>query len=265
MIIYLQYIPIQWSKYAISEVYMSTNKRHELILQILSERKYVTVDELSKLTYISASSIRRDLTLLQNSGLVKRSHGGVSLPETVSGIASFQDRMKKNILGKRLIAKKASSLLKDGQSIMLDGSSTTTFLLPYIAKLKSATLFTNNLSTALNAIELGIDTHCIGGRSVNSSPILSGIEAYKYISGLKPDVLFFSSQSLDAQGVISDSTEEENYIRSLMIASAEKTVFLCDAQKFNQRSLYTLTTLDKIDVAIFDTTYPDLECNCDIL
>jgi len=244
---------------------MSTIKRQEIILQILNERKYVTVEELSKLTYTSPSSIRRDLTHLQNCGLIQRSHGGASLPETVRGIASFQDRKKKNILGKRLIAKKAATLLKDGQSIMLDGSSTTTFLLPYIAKLKSATLFTNNLSTALNAIELGIDTHCIGGRSVNCSPIVSGIEAYKYILSLKPDILFFSSQSLDVQGIISDSTEEENYIRSLMISTSKETVFLCDNQKFNQRSLYTLTSLDKVDVAVFDTDYPELECNCEII
>ena len=244
---------------------MSITKRQDQILQILYERKYISVEELANITFTSSSSIRRDLTNLQNSGLVQRSHGGVALPETVRGIASFQDRKKKNIPAKRIIAKKAASLLQNGQSIMLDGSSTSTFLLPYIAKLNSVTLFTNNLSTALNAIELGIDTHCIGGRSVNSSPIVSGIEAYKYISSLKSDILFFSSQSLDAQGVISDSTEEENYIRSLMISSATKTVFLCDNQKFNKRSLYTLTTLDKIDIAIFDTIYPELECNCKII
>ena len=244
---------------------MSISIRQENILQIINERKYISVDELSKLTYTSPSSIRRDLTYLQNRGLVQRSHGGVALPEAVRGIASFQDRTKKNVPAKRIIAKKAATLLNDGQSIMLDGSSTTTFLLPYIAKLDSITLFTNNLSTALNAIELGIDTHCIGGRSVNCSPIVSGTEAYKYISSLKPDILFFSSQSLDKQGFISDATEEENYIRSLMIKSASQTVFLCDSQKFNHHSLYTLTSLNNIDVAVFDTIYPELECDCKIL
>lgn len=244
---------------------MSITRRQKNILQIINERKYISVIELSELTYTSPSSIRRDLTYLQNNGLVQRSHGGVALPETVLGIASFQDRKKKNISGKRLIAKKASVLLKDGQSIMLDGSSTAGFLLPYIAKLNSITLFTNNISTALSAIELGINTHCIGGHSVNGSPILSGTEAYKYILSLKPDILFFASQCLDSQGIISDSTEEENYLRSLMINNAQKTVFLCDSQKFNQRALYTLTSLDKVNTAVFDADYPELDCSCEII
>ena len=67
---------------------------------------------------------------------------------------------------------------------LLDGSSTATFLLPYISKLDSAVLFTNNILTALDAIEMGIRTHCIGGNSINGSPVLSGPEAYKGLSGL---------------------------------------------------------------------------------
>ena len=57
---------------------------------------------------------------------------------------------------------------------LLYGSSTATFLLPYISKLDSAVLFTNNILTALDAIEMGIRTHCIGGNSINGSPVLSG-------------------------------------------------------------------------------------------
>lgn len=145
---------------------------------------------------------------------------------------------------------------------MLDGSSTVTFLLPYIAKLNSVSLFTNNISTALNAIELGINTHCIGGQSVNGSAVLSGTEAYQYVSSLYVDIMFFSSQSLDKNGIISDSTEEENYLRSLMLNASKQTVFLCDSEKFDTRSLFTLTTLDKIDIAVFDRTFPELQCSC---
>lgn len=243
---------------------MSITNRQNEILEILSNSNYISVNELARMTFTSPSSIRRDLTYLQNNGLVKRSHGGVTLPTPISGVASFYSRKQKNVSAKRLIAQKAASLLHDGQKILLDGSSTVTFLLPYIAKLNSVTLFTNNISTALNAIELGINTHCIGGQSVNGSAVLSGTEAYQYVSSLYVDIMFFSSQSLDKNGIISDSTEEENYLRSLMINASAKTVFLCDSEKFNTRSFFTLTTLDKIDIAVFDKTFPDLQCNCQI-
>lgn len=238
---------------------MNITDRQDTILKIISERNYVSVNDLAKITFTSPSSIRRDLTSLQNKGLVERSHGGVTLPAPAKGVASLPDRMKNNIPAKRLIAKKASALLKDGQNILLDGSSTVSFLLPYIAKLESATLFTNNISTVLTAIELGIDTHCIGGRSVNGSAALSGTEAYRAVSALKPDILFFSSQSLDENGIISDSTEEENYLRMLMLNSAKQTVFLCDSEKFNRRSVYTLTDLDHVDVAVFDREFEGLK------
>jgi DeoR/GlpR family transcriptional regulator of sugar metabolism len=231
---------------------MSISERQKKILEILNDRHFITVKELATITYTSASSVRRDLTIMQNSGIVKRLHGGVTLPDTTNGVASFHDRMQKNINEKRIIAKKASALLTDGQSIILDGSSSAYFTLPYIAKLNSATVFTNNITTALKSIELGIDTHCLGGSSINGSPVLSGTETYKSLADISADILFFSSQGVDDNGIISDSTEEENYVTSLMLKAAKKKVFLCDSTKFGKSYLYKLTDTDSIDECIFN-------------
>ena len=87
---------------------MSITNRQNEILEILNQRNYISVNELARMTFTSPSSIRRDLTYLQNNGLVKRSHGGVMLPNPISGVASFYDRKQKNVNAKRLIAQKAS-------------------------------------------------------------------------------------------------------------------------------------------------------------
>ena len=244
---------------------MSTSKRQEQILEIIRNRNYISVNELARLTYTSPSSIRRDLDAMQNKGLVARSHGGVSLPDSVRGVASLHDRMTKSLAEKRIIAKKASSLLKNGQTVLLDSSSTAGFLVPYLAVLESVTVFTNNLVTAMSLIEAGVKTHCIGGSSICGSAAMSGAEAFRTVSAIKPDILFFSSQSLDSDGVISDSTEEENYMRSLMIESTKKSVFLCDSNKFGTRSVYTLTTVDKIDVTVFDKKFESLKASSPII
>ena len=244
---------------------MSVTNRQEQILNILNERTFITVNELAKITFTSPSSIRRDLTYLQNNGLAQRTHGGVSIPNPIKGVASFYDRSKKNIREKRIIAQKAAHLLKDGQSIILDSSSTATFMLPYIAKFSSNTIFTNNLSTALRAIELGINTYCIGGHAINDSVVLSGTETYKTLSNIKADILFFSSQSLNINGDISDSTEEENYVRMLMIESSKKSVFLCDNEKFNKTSLHRLCNIDDIDIAVFNESFEGLNTKSKIL
>ena len=244
---------------------MRISSRQKQILSILNERVFITVQELAELAFTSASSIRRDLTYLQNNGLVKRLHGGVSTVPPVSNVASFYDRAHKNIKEKRSIAQKAARLLKDGQTVLLDSSTTVTFLLPHIAKHRNITLFTNNLTTAIQAIELGITTHCLGGCAVNGSTALSGPETYSALSNITADILFFSSQSLDRQGRISDTTEEENYARKVMLQAAKTTVFLCDGAKFNSQSTYQLCNISQIDYAVFDVPYPDLTANSNTL
>lgn len=244
---------------------MSISKRQEKILSILNERSFVTVKELSAITFTSPSSIRRDLSYLENNGLVKRTHGGVSSLEPMVNVASYYDRLHKNANGKRIIAQKAAAFLKDGQNILLDSSTTATFLLAHIAKFPNITIFTNNLSTALHAIELGINTHCLGGQAVNGSVALSGSETFTALESLYVDVLFFSSQSLDANGNISDSTEEENYVRKMMLKASKTAVFLCDCEKFNQNATYKLCNLKDVTCAVFDAPYPDLSTDCKIL
>ena len=243
---------------------MSISKRQEQILGLLNENGFMTVEKLSELTYTSASSIRRELTKLQNMYFIRRTHGGANILNA-NQVAPLNNRLSKNIVAKRKIAKKAESLICDGQIIMLDGSSTVGFLIPHIAKYKDITLFTNNMITAINAINYGIKTHCIGGSSVNNSAVLAGPQSYKAVSEIYPDILFFSSYALDKNGIISDPTEEENYIRSLMLANTRKSVFLCDSEKFNQKSLYTLASLDDIDVAVFDVAWEELNSECKIL
>lgn len=244
---------------------MSITKRQEHILELLNKNGFMTVQQLSEVTFTSPSSIRRDLTKLQNMYFVKRTHGGVTVLNENDKAIPFDSRLLKNTTAKRKIAKKASSLIRDGQIIMLDGSSTAGFMIPYIAQHSNITLYTNNMTTAINAINYGIPTYCIGGRSVNNSAVLAGPQSYKFVSEIHPDILFFSSQSIDINGIIYDPTEEENYLRTLMIANAKQSVFLCDSEKFNRKSLYNLASIDDIDVAVFDTEWNELNTKCKIL
>ena len=244
---------------------MSISKREKQIVELLEESGFLTVDRLAKLTYTSASSIRRDLTHLANLSLIKRTHGGAAALHEANQAVPLRSRMTQNIAEKRKIARIAASLLKDGQSVMLDGSSTAGFLVPHIAKHRDMTVFTNNMNTAISAIGHGLHTYCIGGCSVNQSAVLSGSEAYRTVSSIYPDILFFSSKSLDRDGYIYDPIPEENYIRTLMLANAKYRVFLCNGDKYGTRSLYRLVSLNEIDAAVFDRAIPELQTSCKVL
>lgn len=243
---------------------MSISKRQEEILELLNEHGFLTVDRLSTLTYTSPSSVRRDLTHLQTLSLIKRTHGGASIFNAIHQSVPLNSRMSQNISEKRKIAKQAAALLRDGQSVMLDGSSTAGFLIPYIAKHEDMIVFTNNMLTAINAINYGIATHCTGGFSVDRSAVLSGAQAYRAVAEIHPDIFFFSSKSLSKAGIISDPISEENYIRTLMLKNAKYSVFLCDSEKFGTESLYQLTSIDEIDACVFDKPFPELRAKCQI-
>lgn len=244
---------------------MSITKRQEQILSLVEEREYMSVEQLAQTTYTSQSSIRRDLAHLHNLALVRRTHGGVSALKETGRAVPLNSRMTKNISEKRKIAKKAAELLRDGQTVMLDGSTTAGFMIPHIAKLKDMIVFTNNMQTAINAVNYGIKTHCIGGVSVEMSAVLSGEQAYSAVMKIFPDILFFSSQSLDADGYIYDPIPEENHIRELMLKNAKTGVFLCDSEKFGKRSLYRLASVNDIDFCVFDKEFEGLKAKCKVI
>ena len=244
---------------------MSITKRQEQIMELLGEEGYATVERLAELTYTSPSSIRRDLASLQNLSMLKRTHGGASLLNSAGQPIPLYSRMTRNISEKRKIAKSAAALLSDGMTVMLDGSSTAGFLVPYIAKHKDMIVFTNNMLTAINSINYGITTHCIGGEAVNHSAVNSGPQAYIAADAVTPDILFFSSQSLDREGNISDPIAEENYIRTIMLKRAKRKIFLCDSEKFGTSSLYRLANVEEIDACVFDKPYPELEVGAKII
>lgn len=244
---------------------MSITKRQEEILKLLNENRYMTVSVLSELMYTSESSIRRDLSRLENMCFIKRTHGGASILDDVNHPANLNSRMTKNSAGKRRIAKKAAQFLQNGISIMLDSSTTAGYLIPYISKYEDITVFTNNMITAVNAVNLSVKTYCLGGECTNNSPILTGAETCEAVKQIHPDILFFSSHSISKDGLISDPTPQENYIRKLMLENAHKSVFLCDSEKFNRISLYTLTSVNNADACVFDVEWKGFNAKCRIL
>ena len=226
---------------------MYKNEREELIMSVLEEKKYISVNELSKITYASASSIRRDLDNLERKGLVKRSYGGVSIMETIASVPAFYSRIKKNGAYKKTAAKKAARLVEDNMSVMLDSSSTAMYMLPILKEHTGIKVFTNNLFTATESIKLGLETYCIGGKVSDDAVVFTGAFAETMIKEINPDILFFSSQSVDSDGNISDSTEEENYMRKIMMKQARISVFLYDTEKMNKKSLYKLCNIEDVD------------------
>ena len=151
---------------------MYQQERMDEIMKILKKNHYVTVDYLVKEIKYSPASIRRDLTLLQKQGLITRSYGGVTYKD--ANISPFRFRQHSMKTAKNAIAKKAASLVKNGDVVFLDASSTTQYMCRFLTEKKGITVLTCNMLLADFLSEHGINTYCTGGRVVEYPGILGG-------------------------------------------------------------------------------------------
>ncbi|MBQ7348189.1 MAG: DeoR/GlpR transcriptional regulator [Clostridia bacterium] len=238
---------------------MKTNEREESILSILKKQRFASVSQLAGMLYISPSSIRRDLTRLENAGLVERNYGGVILRGDLHTAAPFMIRGEQNRTLKKEIAAKASSLLRDNVTVLLDDSTTAFYMLEHLKKFNNISLFTNNLTTAIHAIEQSIKTYMIGGSSTNGSVVMCGSYALDMLDKIYADICFFSSFALADNGDIYDCTEEANAVRRKMLDRSATRVFLCDSSKFHTHAAHRLCNLSDIEYVFSDKQLPSGE------
>ncbi len=231
---------------------MLKNEREREIINILKEKDgFITVAELCQKLYASESSIRRDLTALEARGLVKRTYGGAELITNFSNVISFDKRYHHSIEAKKIIAKKAAKLIKDGNIIFLDQSSTSFYLAGEIAGRNSLTVITNNIEILCLLSNSKIKVVSSGGfLSPENRNCLIGPDAQSIFENAYADISFFSAKSLSYDGIISDCTREEVALRNSMLKNSAKKVFLCDSEKFGTRSAYKQCSLSDIDYLI---------------
>ncbi len=123
---------------------MDINGRREEILRILGDREYVTVEEFSKVLGVSAVTIRTDLSALEESGFLIRTHGGAMKNSKKGEARLISNTLIENEEEKRALAERAASLIRPGNTIIIDSGSTTIHLIEHL-KGKNITVVTNNI------------------------------------------------------------------------------------------------------------------------
>lgn len=233
---------------------MHNREREQEIINILKESNgFVSTKQLCGTLFASESSIRRDLKSLEDRRLVKRSYGGASLENNYSNIVTFNNRTKQNTNAKREIAKKASTLIKEGQIIFLDQSSTAFYLANELINQNSITVVTNNIEIMMLLANSRIKVISSGGflSSENRNCLIGG-DAQKTFENIFADISFFSVKGILQDGTITDCSREEIIVRNAMLKNARQKVLLCDSTKFAQKAAYIQCHLNDIDCLISD-------------
>lgn len=227
------------------------------ILEILQSNQYVTIDEIAAKLFVSPSTVRRKLNALQRKGLVTRTHGGAQLNDDNNFFPSFTFRVHQNSFEKKKMALSAIKLIKNGDLIFLDGTTSAFFIAEYLSEFKNIRVITNGIDTLSVLAKHNVTAYSTGGciQEVNRS-VLVGHYAEEMIANFHADIAFFSAQSVNNDGEIYDCFEEENVIRKAMIKHSSKKVFLCDNTKFGKTSLFHLCSLNDVDYIVSNDTIP---------
>ena len=232
---------------------MYKSEREQEIIAHLDKYSYVTVEYLSKKMNVSASSIRRDLKAMESRGIVKRSYGGVELVREGGRTTPFSMRIHENAAAKRSIAQSAAKLVKSGDVIFIDGSSSAFFVAQELVKIKNITVITNSIESLFFFMNYDIKAYCTGGTMHRENrATLVNDQAECAISNFFADYTFFSAQSLFSDGRIFDCYSSEVPLRNKMIKNSNKSVFLCDSTKLGRHSTYFQCNASDVDYIVSD-------------
>lgn len=233
---------------------MLKTERQEQILEILQKNKYLAPRDIADMLFTSYSSIRRDLEEMELSGLILRSYGKVELANNHPMLISYPIRMTENAQKKQLIAKKAASLIHEGDTIFIDPSSSCSYFAKELTNIKGITIVTNNIEILYYMTQYNVNVISSGGtQSEQNRYAMVGAIAENTFRNIYADYVIFSARSLTADGKIYDIHYAETTTRHVMLKNAAKKIFLCDSSKLNSISPYYQCDLSDIDYLICDT------------
>lgn len=235
---------------------MYPKERTDAIYNIIKENGYVTVKYLVEEMHYSNATINRDLNILEKQDLVKRSYGGVEIVEKKEVPLVF--RYHKMKTAKNKMGKKAAELICDGDTVFIDGSTTTECIGKYITNKKDITVITNNMALVLYLSEFNIHTICLGGSVVEIPSMLGGQITVENAMRYHADKAFFSTGALSLDGKVGSVTCDSGtygLLHQVMMDNSSVNCCIMDHEKVGVDYKSILCSLDSVDYLITDYNF----------
>jgi len=235
---------------------IQNHERRGRLLDLIRVRGFAALEELVRELGVSESTIRRDLDALEDQGAAKRTHGGVLYAGGMPRLAEFDERQPSHWAAKRAIAVKAAEVITDGETVLLDGG-TTTYEVARLLVGRSLQVVTNSLPVAnLFASESRTDLVLLGGYVSPRTGVCLGPYANELLGRLHVTTTILSAAGIADEGLFNAhlllaETEQA------MLRAAGRVVVVADSSKFGQKSLTLVSPLDAIDVVVSDNGLPD--------
>lgn len=231
---------------------MLVEERRNRLLEMVRARRFASLPELAEELQVSESTIRRDLDWLEEQGTARRIHGGVLYTGQSPQLAHFEARQPAQWAQKRAIARRARELVQPGDTILLDGG-TTTYEVARLLVGRPLHVVSNSLPVAnLFASDLNSDLIFIGGNICPRSGVAQGPYADKMLATLRVRRTILSVAAINEEGCFNNNlllvaTEQA------MMRAADQVIVVADSSKFGHRSLGHVCSLEDLDIFVVDS------------
>ncbi len=235
---------------------VQNHERRSRLLDMIRIRGFAALEELVRELGVSESTVRRDLDALEEQGAAKRTHGGVLYSGGMPRLAEFDERQPANWAAKRAIATRAADMIGDGETVLLDGG-TTTYEVARLLVGRSLQVVTNSLPVAnLFASEARTDLVLLGGYVSPRTGVCLGPYANELLGRLHVTTTVLSAAGIAEEGLFNAhlllaETEQA------MLRAAGRVIVVADSSKFGRKSLTLVSGLDAIDVFVSDDALAD--------
>lgn len=235
-------------------------ERKQRILEIVKRNKKVTVPELCGYFNVSGATIRNDLRELENSRLVKRTHGGAMLNTKTGFELDSKHKEVQNLTEKMKIAAAAVDFVEDGDTIILDTGTTTLELAKRLKEKKNITAVVNDLEIArcLENFD-GVNIVFLGGTIRKHFHCTVGPAGNRMLAELTVDKAFMATNGISVLKGATTPDVNHAEIKKAMIASADKVIVLCDGSKIGKNSFAQFAVAPQIDMMITDSIEENLK------
>ena len=232
---------------------VSIEDRRTREAELLSEKGFMSLSELVGHVAVSESTVRRDLEVLEEQGLIRRTHGGaVYVKDSAAHRLAFADRQMSAAAEKQAIAKAVAELVPTGQTILINGG-TTCYQVARALVGRRLNVVTNSLPiAALLSTDLATEVTLIGGYLYPRTGVALGSMAEQQLAALRATQLILSCAALNEEGAFNPNQMMVDVERCMMQV-ADEVILAVDHTKLGNRSVAKLCSLEAIDVIVTDS------------
>jgi DeoR family transcriptional regulator, glycerol-3-phosphate regulon repressor len=229
---------------------LKVRQRQAQIIATLRQHGSLSVAELASLLDVSNETIRRDAVPLQSNGEILKLHGALALPHNMAE-ATFERRMRESAPAKMAIARAAAQMVHDGESLIVDTGTTTTFFARELRQRRNLTVITNSTEIARTLADVpGNKVYLAGGEMESDSGAAYGHTANEFVARFQVRHVFLSIGALDlSYGPMNAHVHEADFATAAL-RCANHRVILADSSKFAATAFINVCRFADIEVIV---------------